>query len=98
MKYLTLDMIKSQTLVDEDFEDDDMYLEHLGNVAEQLIEKDIDCSIDDVIACEGKMPFPLLQAMLMTVDFLYGGDRGSSGSEVPIPPAIRRVCQLYRRY
>ena len=91
-------MIKAQCVIDEDFEDDDVYLEHLGTVAEQLVEKEIDRSIDEVVSEEGKMPYPLLQAMLLYVDFLYGGDRGSSGQEIPIPPAISRVCQLYRRY
>ena len=98
MKYLSLDLIKKQCIVDEDFEEDDGYLLYLGDVAEQLVEKDIDCSLEEVAEEQGHLPAPLLQAALMYVDFLYGGDRGSTGNEVQIPPAIRRVCQLYRTF
>lgn len=99
MEYLTLDLIKKQCIIDACFIDDDSYLEHLGTVAEQMIEQEVDMPLEEIAANnDGELPMPLMHAALMYVDYLYGAERGSSTQEIQIPPAIIRFCQMYRRF
>lgn len=83
--------------MDEDFHDDDAYLTHLGEVAEEMIAQEIDSPLDEIVAQnKGQLPKPLQQAMLLYVDYLYGGTRGSDNSNPEIPTAILHMCTLYR--
>lgn len=96
MNYLNLEMIKKQCIIDTDFTDDDKYLEMLGSVAEQLVEEQINESINTVATNNGgTVPEPLLQAMLMIVEYLYN-NRGSEQTD--IPPVVMYLCKLYRNF
>lgn len=96
MNYLTIEKIKKQVIIDEDFHDDDEYLEALGDTAEELVEQQIDDDLFNVVAKNnGKLPSPLEHAMKMIVEYLYN-NRGSDESE--IPSAFYYMCQLYRNY
>ena len=53
MEYLTLDLIKKQCIIDACFIDDDSYLEHLGTVAEQMIEQEVDMPLEEIAANNG---------------------------------------------
>lgn len=99
MNYLTLDLIKHQLIIDTDFTDDDEYLIHLGDTAEELVQTMIDAPLEDAAAENGgDLPKPLIQAMLLTVDYLYGSQRGSNDSNPEMPSAIKMFTQLYRTY
>ena len=39
MRYLTLTDIKKQCVIDEDFHDDDLFLDSIGNSAEDYVEQ-----------------------------------------------------------
>lgn len=96
MNYLTLSMLKKQLVIDNDFEDDDEYLEALGDTAEELVEQQIDKSLADVLEANNDvMPAPLLHAMKMLVEYLYD-NRGSNDND--IPDAFYWMCSLYRNY
>lgn len=96
MNYLTLSMLKQQLVISDDFDDDDEYLEALGDTAEELVEQQIDKSLVAVLEDNnGHMPAPLLHACKMIVEYLYD-NRGSSDSE--IPSAFYYMCALYRNY
>ena len=96
MTYLTLSMIKQQLVIDNDFTDDDEYLEALGDTAEELVEQQIDKALADVLADNNNnMPAPLIHAMKMIVEYFYD-NRGSAENE--IPSAFYWMCQLYRNY
>ena len=96
MTYLTLSMIKKQLVIDDDFTDDDEYLEALGDTAEELVEQQIDKSLADVLADNNNiMPAPLIHAMKMIVEYFYD-NRGSAENE--IPSAFYYICSLYRCY
>ncbi len=41
MRFLSLDQIKQQLRIEPDFIEDDVYLEHLGEVAELAVENDL---------------------------------------------------------
>lgn len=96
MNYLTLEMIKTQCVIDSEFTDDDNYLTSLGTVAEQIVQEQINESINTLAQNNGgEVPAPLLQAMLMIVEYLYN-NRGSEQTD--IPPVIMYICKLYRNY
>lgn len=89
-------MLKKQCVIDEDFEDDNEYLEALGDTAEEIVEKQIGQSLLDVLEDnDEKMPSPLIHAMKMLVEYLYN-NRGSDTTE--IPNAFYYMCSLYRCY
>lgn len=89
-------MIKKQCIIDSDFTDDDKYLEMLGSASEKIIEEQINESIDSLVEKnDGTVPEPIIQAMLMTVEYLYD-NRGSDQTD--IPPVIMYLCKLYRNY
>lgn len=89
-------MIKTQCVIDSEFTDDDNYLTSLGTVAEQIVQEQINESINTLAQNNGgEVPAPLLQAMLMIVEYLYN-NRGSEQTD--IPPVIMYICKLYRNY
>lgn len=51
--HIELEDIKKHLNLDEDYTDDDSYLVYLESVAEQLVEKHIDKTLEDMIAEEG---------------------------------------------
>lgn len=96
MKYLTIEAIKQQLIIDNDFNEDDELLTALGETAEELVEQQIDADLTDVITNNnGTLPAPLKHAMKMMVEYLYN-DRGSGETE--IPKAFFYMCHLYRNY
>lgn len=96
MKYLTIEAIKQQLIIDSDFTEDDELLNALGDTAEELVEQQIDADLTDVVSNNnGKLPAPLQHAMKMIVEYLYN-DRGSGETE--IPKAFTYMCHLYRNY
>lgn len=97
MKYLTIDQIKKQCVIDDDFLEDDDYLETLGDTAEELVEQEIDCDLNQVVAANGgEIPKPLQHAMKIIVEYFYN-NRGSD-DVAQIPEAFFHMCKLYRRY
>ena len=97
MKYLTIDQIKKQCVIDDDFLDDDEYLETLGDTAEELVEQEIDNNLIDVVAENGGvLPKPLQHAMKIIVEYFYN-NRGSD-DVAQIPDAFFHMCKLYRKY
>lgn len=96
MRFLTLGDIKKQIVMDADYTDEDQYLESLGETAEELVEKQIDANLYDVVSeYNGELPKPLLHAMKMIVEYLYD-NRGSA--ENNIPEAYYYMCRLYRNF
>lgn len=96
MKYLTLEQIKHQCVIDSYYTGDDEYLEALGDTCEEIVERQVNQSLDDIIAeNDGKLPMPLVHAMKMLVEYLYS-NRG--GEDVQIPEAFYYMCHLYRSY
>lgn len=96
MRFLTLDEIKQQIVMDADYYDEDEYLASLGETAEQLVEQRICKNLCDL--CEengGELPAPLKHAMKLIVEYLYD-NRGSD--EKQIPEAYFIMTQLYRNY
>lgn len=96
MTYLSLEDIKHQLVIDDDFIEDDEYLKSLGDTAERLVDEHTDFKLSSICeASRGELPSTLKMAMLMIVDFLYD-QRGSSDKD--IPNAFYVLCQPYKTY
>ena len=101
MNYLTLDIIKKHLNIDEDFHDDDSYLEMLGNAVEKAVETALDDSLAAIAktAVDGKLPVPLLVCMLQLLGTFYANRENvafASSSEVPY--TYQYIIDLYRNY
>jgi len=96
MRYLTLEDIKRQLVINEDFTDDDALLESLGDTAEEIVEQQIDCDLDVVVENNNnQLPAPLRHAMKMLVEYFYD-NRGSD--DTVIPESVFYMQKLYRNY
>ena len=71
MKWLTLEKIKAQCRIEEDFNDEDELLEMYGDSAEEVLLNYLNRSYEDVIEVYGRIPSPLVHASLMLVDTSY---------------------------
>ena len=93
MRFLTLEQIKQQLRIEPDFNEDDAYLEHLGEVAEMAVENDLNRTLYVTDVPESD-PFGLRvnvrhqQAMLLMVGNLYENREsttpGTIITEVPL--------------
>lgn len=98
--YLTIEEIKKHLNIDDDFTDDDEYLLSLEEVAEGVIEKHIDDSLEDIASMNGgELPRPLLHAMLLYIGNLYANRESISySSAIEIPFAYDYILSLYKSY
>ena len=61
-RYLTLASTKKHLIVDDSFTDDDTYITSLMNVAEAVVERDIDQPLVTLEDGAGNLPAPITQA------------------------------------
>lgn len=71
MKWLTLQRIKQQLRIEQDFTEEDELLEMYGESAEEQVLGDIDRSYEELMEKYGKIPSDLLHATLLLVDQSY---------------------------
>lgn len=100
MNYLTLSQIKQHLNLDASFGADDQYLTDLGNVAELSVEKHIDYPLSAIVdSSTGKLPMPIIHAMLLLVGSLYmNRESVSFGAAVPVPHSYDYLISLYQNY
>lgn len=96
---IDLDKIKKHLNIDVDFTDDDEYIESLALVAENLVQKHIDKSFDEIAAEKGCIPMPLLHAVLLFVGNLYDNRESVAYSSVTeVPTSLTYILDMYRDY
>lgn len=71
MKWLTLDRIKQQCRIEQDFTEEDSLLEDYGASAEAAILELLNRSYDDLYDVYGHIPAPVVHASLLLVDSSY---------------------------
>lgn len=97
MTYLTLEELKKQCNIEEIFNEDNAYLESLGDAAEDFVQAHLNCPLDDICAeNSGELPRSLHQAMLLMVDYLY--DVRGSGDSPEIPQAFWVLTNPWKTY
>lgn len=97
MNYLTVEDIKHQLIIEQDFTEDDTYLEALGDAAEDFVQAHLNSELDDITAeNSGELPNAIHQALLIMVDYLY--DNRGSGTNNEIPNAFYVLCAPWKKY
>jgi uncharacterized phage protein (predicted DNA packaging) len=97
--HIELSRIKNHLNIDSGFTQDDEYITYLETVAEQIVEKHIDNTLENIIAEEGAVPAPLLQAMLLIIGNLYDNRESVSYTNaVEVPNTLSYILSMYRDY
>lgn len=100
MNHLTLKLIKEHLNLDNDFTMDDAYLSNLGDVVETVVERHIDDSFAYLAnANGGKLPAPLIQAMLLLLGTYYANrEHIAFNANYEVGNSYTFLIDLYRNY
>ena len=71
MKWLTLERIKQQCRIEQDFHEEDDWLADVGEAEEDTMLEILGRSYEDLIETYGKVPTPIVQSTLELVDKSY---------------------------
>ena len=86
MKWLTLERIKQQCRIEQDFTDEDDVLEEYGESAEETVLNTLNRTYEDIVEVYGKIPAPIRHASLMLVDVSYQHRSPVSGQNMYLVP------------
>lgn len=100
MNHLTLKLIKEHLNLDNDFTMDDEYLSMLGDVVEKVVERHIDDSFKFLASVNGgKLPTPLIQAMLLLLGTYYANrEHIAFNANYEVGNSYTFLIDLYRNY
>lgn len=100
MNHLTLKLIKEHLNLDNDFTMDDEYLSNLGDVVESVVERHIDDSFTYLASTNGgKLPTPLIQAMLLLLGTYYANrEHIAFNANYEVGNSYTYLIDLYRNY
>lgn len=98
IQYVDLETVKKHLNIEPQFEEDDLYLIALIDVAQAAVEKYLDIPLADM--CKNDiLPSPIKHAILLLVGTFYAQRESiSSASMQPVPNAFELLCDLYRNY
>lgn len=97
--YLPLDLIKSQLNIDEWYDDEDAYLEHLCYVAQMQVELHLGYSLAEILNDNGLLPKPIEQAILLFIGHLYNNREATSEMTIKnVPLAFEYLLQFFKNY
>ena len=89
---MELEIIKKHLGVD--YDEDDLYIQQLFNVAEESVKVHLNGAIDDMI----EYPLPIQQAMLLLTGTMYN-NRETIGSKLySLPHSYDYLLSLYQKY
>lgn len=97
--YIQLYQIKKHLNIDASFHDDDEYLVSLEQVAEKIVEQNIDTKLDELEDGDGDIPSPLIQAMLLLIANFYANRESVAfAMSMEVPRSFQYIIDLYRNY
>lgn len=97
--YIQLYQIKKHLNINEDFHEDDEYLMSLEEVAEKVVERNIDTKLKRLEDGEGAIPSPLMQAMLLLIANYYANRESVAFAQTSnVPLSYQYLIDLYRNY
>lgn len=98
IQYVDLETAKKQLNIEDDFQDDDLYILALIDVAQSAVEKYLDMPLSDMCK-DNVLPSPIKHAILLLVGTFYAQRESISTSSMqPVPNAFEMLCDLYRNY
>lgn len=98
--YITIEQLKQHLNIEQDCNDDNLYLADLITVAEDVVRVNLNrdslCELED---CTGLLPAGVIQAMLLLAGTYYA-NRESVTYGVPnrVPHGLEYLLDHYRRY
>lgn len=97
MTYLTIEDIRKQLRLEDDFTEDDAILEVYGDAAEAFLSDYLDTELDTIASANGgDLPKSLYLALLILVSYVYDND--GSGEQREVPKAFFVFSSLYKQY
>ena len=98
--YLTKDIVKKHLNVDEDYTQDDIYIDHLISACETAVAKRLNVkSLGYFMTDQGYLPDDVIHAVLLLVGNLYANrEPVSYGTAVKIPYALDFLFDVNRVY
>lgn len=98
-QYIDLELAKKQLNIEEDFQDDDLYIYGLISVCQDAVEKHLDIKLESLEDEDGNLPTPIIHAMLLLLSTFYATRESiSSAAMHPVPHAFDYLCDLYQNY
>lgn len=101
MAYVDLQLVKRHLNVEDDFTEDDEYIELLVSVAEEKVAKELCVAVEDLVAIDGgkDIPAPLKQAILLSVGGYYEyREEITTIQSRPLEQGVKYLTSLYRDY
>jgi hypothetical protein len=96
--YIDLDTAKKHLNIEPSFVDDDEYILHLIEVAEQAVLVHVNEDAETLVEKNGGcFPAPIQQAMLLAIGNWYQ-NREPIGNRAELPLSMRYLIDLYRNY
>ena len=97
--YVQLYEIKKHLNINSDFHDDDEYLGYLEEVAEKVVENNIDTKLRKLEDGDGDIPSPLKQAMLLLIANFYANRESVAFAQnANISYSYQYLIDLFRDY
>ena len=97
MKWLTLERIKQQLRIEQDFHDEDDILDLYGDSAEEAILEVLNRSYEDLYEVYGRIPAPITHASLMLVASSYKDREKDLTQEVHSNPTFSLLLKPYMK-
>ena len=97
MKWLTLERIKQQLRIEQDFHDEDDILDLYGDSAEEAILEVLNRSFEDINEVYGRIPAPITHASLMLVASSYKDRENDLTQEVHSNPTFSLLLKPYMK-
>lgn len=96
---LNLKRAKDHLNIENEFTDDDEYIQSLINVSYDVVNKHINNSIEDVVNENGDIPTPLEHAMLLMIGNLYQNrEIASFANATRLPYNYEYLLNFYKNY
>lgn len=96
---IDLATIKNHLNIDPAYTSDDTYLEYLEGVAEEVVQKHIDRTFEEIMEEEGEIQQPLLHTILLFIGNLYENRESVAYNQVvEVPNSLSYILSLYRNY
>lgn len=99
MSYLSLEMAKKHLNIEDDFTEDDKYIEMLIKAAEKVVSEDICENLNDLENENGEIPESLLFAICLQVgDYYAHRETVVFGRTMNESQVYKHLTKLYRNY
>lgn len=97
--YVDLNAVKQHLNIDCWFSNDDYILLTYIQIAQDVVEKNIDCSLSSLEDENGDLPNGLVGAILLYIGLLYDNREAvQRGGAMPLPLGFEYILDNYRNY